>query len=465
MALTLICSIKGYNLICFLFTITSLTILSVIFLFSACNPKERISDPGAITLSEGFADFSEVGINSASVPQSLTITGSGVKSDIDVTVKGDFEISLGDSIFLKKIVLPASSVNNTTIILVRCFPQSTGKLTGTLLIESDHITPKIIELAATGIKVLKSITTFNKVRHAFGGGFSQSATSNFSFPVKPEYVETINMFIKLSCPTGGCNAWDVYSNIKVKDSVSGKWFEIGRYITPYGVDNSQVAKGFKIDVTDFKSLLTGNVSLKSFIEVWGSDGWLLTVNFEITEGLPDYRYYSVNEIIQYNSNSLEGIPYGEPNKFVVEKNITIPANTEKTTLRTIITGWGHATPADPDGRPCAEWCFRTNKILINGVPRFTHQMSGCGCGSNAVHPQNGNWAPDRAGWCPGMEVPVRSDIFESTMAGTSFTYKYQIPEWSNDFKSSADNKHAYHAISSFVVIKSNSPFTRPAVVN
>ena len=134
-------------------------------------------------------------------------------------------------------------------------------------------------------------------------------------------------------------------------------------------------------------------------------------------------------------------------------------------LRSFIEVWGHATPSDPDGRPCAEWCFRTNKILINGVPKFTHVMNGCGCSTNAVHPQGGNWAPDRAGWCPGMEVPVRTDIFESSVAGTSFSYQYQLVPWTNDFKSTADNQHAYYAISSFVVAKSNTNFATLPVVN
>jgi hypothetical protein len=316
-----------------------------------------------------------------------------------------------------------------------------------------------------GVNVLYSFTTFNKVRHAFGGGFTQSSAAIFTFPVKQENIEKIKMFIKLACPAGGCNAWDVFANIKVKDPATSKWLEIGRYITPYGVDNSQLTKGFMIDVTDFKSLLTGEVNLRSFIETWGADGWLLTLNFEITEGIPDYKYYAVSEIIQYNNNTLEGIPYGEPNNFIVDKSITIPLNTEKSSLRTIITGWGHATPSDPDGRPCAEWCFRSNKILISGVHKFTHVMNGCGCSTNPVHPQGGNWSPDRAGWCPGMEVPVRTDVFESSMAGTSFSYKYQLEPWTNNFKSTADNQHAYYAISSFIVVKSNTSFTTSPVVN
>lgn len=438
--------------------------INILFL-SGCSPGDGSGDPGAIIYSGEIVDFSEVGLNGASQSQSIMVKGFGMSKEINISVDGDFEIALNNNGFSKNITIPSAIVNNSNTISIRCNPNSIGEIVGTLTVESHKIATSTYNLRATGVKAFHSLTTFNKVRHAFGNGLSQSATAMFSFPAKTENIEKIKMYIKLACPDGGCNAWDVFANIKVKDPVTGKWLEIGRYITPYGVDNSQLSKGFVIDVTDFKSLLTGDVNLRSFIEVWGGDGWLLTLNFEITEGTPDYKYYAVSEIIQYADHSLAGIPYGEPNNLIVDRIINLPANTEETCLRTIITGWGHATPADPDGRRVAEWSFRSHTILINGEPKFTHTMNGCGCNANKVNPQNGNWAPDRAGWCPGMQVPVRTDVFESSMAGANFSYKYQLEPWTNDFKSTADNKHAYYAISSFVVAKSNTPFTVLPVVN
>ncbi len=435
------------------------------WLLTGCSPKDKIDNPGSITMIGEIVDFSEVGIYTKTTSQSLFVKGAAMKSDIVVTVSGDFEIALDDTIYLEKITIPAPLADKSTTIHIRCAPARLGNINGILRIESGQITPKSYSLKATGVKVLKTVSTFISVRHAWGGGFSQTNSGVFNFPSKPQNIEKIIMFIKLACPLGGCNGWDVYANIRVKDTITGKWLEIGRYITPYGVSNSQIPKGFMIDVTDFKALLTGKVNLRSFIEAWGVDGWLLTVNFEITEGIPDFKYYAVSEIIQYNSNSLEGIPYGEPNNFVMDKIIKVPATSQKTILRTVITGWGHATPSDPDGRPCAEWCFRSHKILINGVPTFTHLMNGIGCGANPVNPQNGNWEPDRAGWCPGMEVPVRTDELDGSLAGNSFTWKYQLVNWTNDFKSTADNIHAYYAISSFVIAKSNAPFTALPVVN
>jgi len=313
--------------------------------------------------------------------------------------------------------------------------------------------------------VIHIIKTFEDVRHAFGDGLSQTAEGTFTFPTDPTKVERIRMYVKLRCPDAGCNAWDMYANIRVRDPETEEWLEIGRYITPYGVDNAKAGRGFMIDVTDFKSILTGEVKLRSFVEVWGNDGWLVSVEFEITEGNPDYAYYAISPILDYADWSLAGVPYGEDHDFVLERTVIIPSNAQQTSFRTIITGWGHATPADPDGRPCAEWCFRTHDVLINGELQFSHIMDGPGCDINPVQPQNGNWAPDRAGWCPGMAVPVRTDILGSSMGGLSFSYEYDFEDWTNDFQTNASNKHAYYAISSFVIVKSNEPIEAPGVNN
>lgn len=311
--------------------------------------------------------------------------------------------------------------------------------------------------------VIHTIKTFEDMHHAFGEGLSQTAEGTFQFDVDPTKVERIRMYIKLRCPEAGCNAWDMYANVRIQNPATQDWLEMGRYITPYGVDNSQLTRGFMIDVTDFKSLLTGEVKLRSFIEVWGNDGWLVSIEFEVIEGDPDYKYYAVESILDYAEWSLAGVPYGEDHDFELNKQINIPANAEQANIRTIITGWGHATPVDPDGRPCAEWCFRTHHVLINNEYLFEHELGPEGCAENPVQPQNGNWAPDRAGWCPGMQVPVRTDQLPASMIGSTFSYDYEFEEWVNNFQTTADNKHAYYALSSFIVVKSNEPLEPPVV--
>ena len=272
--------------------------------------------------------------------------------------------------------------------------------------------------------------TFSNQRIAWGGGHGQSSVQSFDLHNDVSDIEMIKMYLRLDCPSGGCDPWDRYANIMVKDKITNEWFEIGRHITPYGVDNNALTRGLEFDVTDFKGLLEGNVELRIFVETWVSSGWIVSLEFDYTPGTPDYKYYKVSKIIQYNGNSLGGVPYGGLNgnteidleKFDLIKSLQFGSNIESAHIRTIVTGWGHATPADSDGRACAEWCFRTHKIKIDNSNLFSHYMGPIGCSQNPINNQGGNWAPDRAGWCPGMTVPVRIDKFGTDVSNKNMNY-------------------------------------------
>lgn len=307
------------------------------------------------------------------------------------------------------------------------------------------------------------VLAFDNDHHAFGEGLSQKVHRTVKFPDDPTRVEKIDMYVRLRCPEPRCNAWDMFASIRVRDEQAGAWYEIGRYITPYGVDNHQMERGWRVDVTDFKALLSGEVQLESFVEVWGDDGWLVSVDFDVITGSPDYFYYAVAPVLQYADNSVSGVPYGEEHDFRMDREISIPDGAEQTVFRTIISGWGHATPADEGRRRCAEWCFRTHYVHVDQEPLFEHDMGPMGCDENPVQPQRGNWRPDRAGWCPGQEVPVRTDVLDAAWSGRTFAYEYALEPWVNDFQTTVDNPHAYYAITSYVVAKSNEPIDAPVV--
>lgn len=416
-----------------------------------------------IEVSSLSLNFGSVPINAEPSVETFTVKGYQLENDISLISNEGFEISLDNETFETSLQISAANANNVNTVYVKFNPEIVGEVEGMLNIQSEAVTSVEVSLLGTGGP--ESYRTFNQQHLAFGSGLSQSSVQTFNLPSDLSDVQSIKMYVKLECPTGGCNDWDVYANVQVKDVASGEWYELGRYITPYGVDNHQLDRGFEIDVTDFKSMLTGNVELRTFVEVWGADGWLVTVDFDYIEGTPDYPYYAISRVIQYNGNSLQGVIYGEDaSAFDLTKTVNIPANAENTHLRTIITGWGHATPTDNDGRPCAEWCFRTHDVRIDNAAMFTHEMGPIGCGQNPVQPQYGNWSPDRAGWCPGMAVPVRVDQFANSMAGGAFDFEYDFEDWTNDLQSSNSNPHAYYAISTFAVVKSNSPIEKPEIV-
>ena len=120
------------------------------------------------------------------------------------------------------------------------------------------------------------------------------------FPEDISNYNQIIMRIHLNCPNGGCDPWDRKAYISIENF--DNWIEIGRYVTPYGV-----SCGWEIDVTDFKSILHGNVNLKSHIDTWVSPGWLVNINFDYYLGNSEFEYAQVRNV--WNRGQ---VIYGDP---------------------------------------------------------------------------------------------------------------------------------------------------------
>nr|WP_321227868.1 peptide-N-glycosidase F-related protein [uncultured Psychroserpens sp.] len=413
-----------------------------------------------ITVDATTIVFEDTMMSTQSDATTLVVNGDNLLSVINLSVTEGFQISLDNITYTNTLQIPSATANDDTSVYVQFVPTTASEATGVLTLVNDDAELVEVSLSGNGLAIAHNYIAFNSERLAFGGGYNQSATQTFNLHDDLSNIETIKMYVKLTCPTGGCDEWDVYANVKVTDPASGELYELGRYITPYWNDNSQLDRGFEFDVTDFKSLLSGSTELRIRTECWNAKGYEVTVDFDYIEGTPDYQYYAVSRVIAYDDWSSSGVPYGVDHSFDLDKSVTIPANAESTHLRSIISGWGHATPNDADGRPCAEWCYRTHDVKINGVAMFQHDLAPLGCASNPVNDQEpGNWQSDRAGWCPGMVVPVRIDQFDTTMAGSAFAFEYDYEDWVSD----GVGGNAFYATSTLVVVKSNTPISKPTV--
>jgi hypothetical protein len=445
------------RIVFFLFAITLIQCSS-----DSTNDSGSDGSGDAVSLSSSLSQlfFEGTPMDEYSSVKTLTISYSNLTTDIQITSSSVFEVSLDGAAFSNNIVMPIDGTSN--LLFVRFAPLSVDSFQGEITIQNTEIANDlVITLSGAGIPRIQNYQTFSRERLAFGAGFSQSATQIFNLPSDVSNIEAIKMYVKLTCPSGGCDEWDVFANVKVIDPVSGEHYELARFITPYWNDNSQLPRGFEFDVTDFKSLLTGSVSLRIMTECWNARGYEVSVDLDYVEGTPDYAYYEIARLFNYDNNSLAGIPYGVTHSLDLTRTINVPSNAQSTHLRTVISGWGQTASGDPDGRPCAEWCFRTHQVLIDGAMMFQHDLAPLGCASNPVSNQApGNWMPDRAGWCPGMEVPTRIDPFSSNVAGTALNFEYELESWTNTGSSSA-----FYAISTFLVVKSDTPISRPIVMD
>lgn len=109
---------------------------------------------------------------------------------------------------------------------------------------------------------------------------------------------------------------------------------------------------------------------------------------------------------------------------------TPPATATRVELVVILSGHGQEA-----GNNCAEWCDHRHNFSVGGtaLPEIAHvgnigSRDGCGpLASRGVPPgQYGNWAPERAYWCPGLPVdPIRIDITNEVTLGAENELTYR----------------------------------------
>ena len=445
-------------------TFLQILFIANLILFSCGSDENESGSPvnnltPSMSASVSSISFDNTMVTTSSVSELFILSTENILSEVSIDAPSGYSVSIDNQYFDSSVsFIP----ENTNQIYVRFEPSDATSYYSTLVISSSEINSNInINLFGLGIPLVHNYQAFQDQALGFGGGFSQSANQIFMLHDDLTNIEQIKMYLQIDCPSTGCDDWDRFANVKVKDPSTGNWFEIARYITPYWVGTQQLARGLEFDVTDFKSLLSGSVELRIYIENWTQKADIVSIDFDYIVGTPDYQNYAVSEIFNLHSNSISGIPYGVSHNIDLNKSIQIPSEAEEIEFRTIISGWGHATPYDNDGRPCAEWCFRSHNIKINNTQAFEHYMGPIGCASNPVSNQNpGNWQPDRAGWCPGMQVPVRTNNLDLSFGGSTISYEYELEDWTSD----GNGGDAYYAISTYIILKSNSEIN-PAIVN
>ena len=419
-----------------------------------------INLPTSISTNVSSLSFENTMVSQISESQVIILSTENSSSEINIVSPDGYEVSLDNSTFSETLNFMPDISNE---IYIRFIPSEAINYYSTLVISSNDISNNInINLFGIGTPMIHNYQAFQNQALGFGGGFNQSASQVFNLHNDLSNIQQIKMYLQIDCPSTGCDDWDRFANVKVKDQVTGKWYEIARYITPYWVGTQQLVRGLEFDVTDFKSLLKDSVELRIYIENWTAKADIVSIDFDYIVGTPDYDNYAIAEVLDLHSNSISGVPYGVSHNLDLEKSIQIPNNSENIEFRTIISGWGHATPYDADGRPCAEWCFRTHDIKINGSNTYQHNLGPIGCSANPLNNQNpGNWQPDRAGWCPGMEVPVRMNNLDTSYNGSTISFEYDFENWTSD----GNGGNAFYAISTYIIVKSNSEINEPIVTD
>ncbi len=220
-----------------------------------------------------------------------------------------------------------------------------------------------------------------------------------------------------------------------------------RFFTPFGVGHfNERMKDFGIDWRDetyYRQEITDvyhkrDVLIGAWIGNYDGGGHLLTLDIKSypndytipwklrttppPECVPLFNTCNVLEMAGQNYGKLFGTDS-------LTVNFTIPVNATTVKLRYISTGHGGWDEGD-------EFIPKTNTILIDGKPAFTHTpwRQDCGCYRD-LNPVSGNFwnglsSSDfsRSGWCPGTATqPVYFDL-SPWIDGMDHTMTVAIPQ-------------------------------------
>lgn len=255
-----------------------------------------------------------------------------------------------------------------------------------------NTTIEIVHLNVTDAIVSQNVQTFNEAVIDMGTIGSQWYYGNYTLPQSVGAYDKIVANFSVSCPAvpGGCDDWDRLGWVEFK-APDGSWIELFRYITPY-----RVACNHEIDVTDYASMLQGNIELRMYIETWGTGGWKINLDFDYTAGAPTYLYSTIEEMWHGTFS------FGDPQNLQPMDTMVVKPYPQvgKVTFRLVTTGhgWGSNNTGN-----ASEFYHATHQLKINNQDTFIQDLwTQCNPNPDGCTGQQGTWQYNRAGWCPGV---------------------------------------------------------------
>ncbi len=266
-------------------------------------------------------------------------------------------------------------------------PQSYGSHTLEVLAQNNYGASS----TATAVINLQQETTdqtVNGTTNVWVNADYPSQTVQADLPSYSGAFDQIIGKLYIDCPSGGCDPWDRVSHVEVQGK-DGEWFEIIRYLTPYGV-----ACQSEIDLTDFSSLLRGKTTFRVNLGTQGN-GFLYTLELQYRAGT-EVNPFSTVEKLWYQTYQFGDMANLQPAE---EITVNFPSSTTAAKIKLVSSGhgWGNNNTGN-----AAEFQANTHNILVDNVATFSqYNWNICNPNPDGCSPQNGTWYHNRAGWCPG----------------------------------------------------------------
>jgi len=198
-------------------------------------------------------------------------------------------------------------------------------------------------------------------------------------------------------------------------------YEIGRYITPYGIGLSLGPNGFTwvFDVTDYAPLFHDTVELSA-----GNQQELIDLKFMMIKGTAPRDVKKVDRIWgQSKSYSYRNL---DDDVSLPNTTVNLDPTASNFKVKTRITGHGHNSTSG-NYPHCCEWKDNTHYFNVNGSQVDDwHIWQTNDCALNPVYPQGGTWPGAREGWCPGDLVKEHEVEITPYVTGNTVDLDYDI---------------------------------------
>ncbi len=280
----------------------------------------------------------------------------------------------------------------------------------------------------------QKINVFNSEWIYFGEENRRVVDVNVNFPEGHETFSKILGSFSLKCPKETrCDHWDRYGNFGLvlnKGEENETFIELDRFITPY-----RVGVSWEADLTALRPLLTGQQTMRVFIDTWvgeghnQGEGWLFNATMLFKGGQPPQPEAKAVIPIWPHLSWKSGQPDLPVEQQVPPVNLKLP-QAEKFIFRSFITGHGWNNRQN-----CAEFCSKTHFYTV-ADQEFSREIWRTNCWQTQTDgDQRGTWQYSRAGWCPGAQVfPWDMDVTQALEGRERaiFSYRLEDFEWLKD---------------------------------
>ncbi|MBN2681338.1 MAG: T9SS type A sorting domain-containing protein [Bacteroidales bacterium] len=202
-------------------------------------------------------------------------------------------------------------------------------------------------------------------------------------------------------------------------------YEIGRYITPYGIGLDLGSAGFTwvYDVSDYDFILRNEVDFAA-----GNQQELIDVKFAFIEGTPPRNLLDMKRIwgpmASYYFKDID-----QPDDLYLNTiKYPVHEDAESFKIKTRITGHGHNSNTGSYPH-CCEWLDNSHYLYVNDNFVSSWKIFQYNeCALNPVYPQGGTWPGAREGWCPGDVVKDNEFEVADYIDSDSIAIDYDITD-------------------------------------